>query len=207
LTSEPGRRADALLDGLGGGLADQHAVVAADVVDDGLVELVAADADRALVDHAAQRDHADLGGAAADVDDHRAGGLGHRQAGADRGGHRFLDQVHLGGAGAQGGVADGAALHLGGAAGHADDDARAGREHRARMHHLDELLDHLLGDHEVGDHAVLHGRMASMLPGTLPSMALASWPTAWMTFLPFGPPSWRMETTEGSSSTMPLPRT
>ena len=25
------------------------------------------------------------------------------------------------------------------------------------MHHLDELLDHLLGDHEVGDHAVLHG--------------------------------------------------
>jgi hypothetical protein len=51
------------------------------------------------------------------------------------------------------------------------------------------------------------GRMASMLPGTLPSMALASLPTAWMVFLPLGPPSWRMETTEGSSSTMPLPRT
>src|ERR1700756_4168258 len=28
------------------------------------------------------------------------------------------------------------------------------------------------------------GRMASMLPGTLPSMALASWPTAWMAFVP-----------------------
>ena len=28
------------------------------------------------------------------------------------------------------------------------------------------------------------GRMASMLPGTLPSMALASLPTAWMVFLP-----------------------
>ena len=51
------------------------------------------------------------------------------------------------------------------------------------------------------------GRMASMLPGTLPSMALASRPTAWMVFLPLGPPSWRMETTEGSSRTMPLPRT
>jgi hypothetical protein len=51
------------------------------------------------------------------------------------------------------------------------------------------------------------GRMASMLPGTLPSMALASRPTAWMVFLPFGPPSWRMATTDGSSSTMPLPRT
>jgi hypothetical protein len=31
-----------------------------------------------------------------------------------------------------------------------------GREQRARVHHLDELLDHLLGDHEVGDDAVLH---------------------------------------------------
>ena len=50
------------------------------------------------------------------------------------------------------------------------------------------------------------GRMASMLPGTLPSMALASWPTAWITFLPWGPPSWRMATTEGSSRTMPLSR-
>ena len=28
------------------------------------------------------------------------------------------------------------------------------------------------------------GRIASMLPGTLPSMALASRPTAWITFLP-----------------------
>ncbi len=51
------------------------------------------------------------------------------------------------------------------------------------------------------------GRMASMLPGTLPSIALASVPTAWIVFLPLGPPSWRMATTEGSSSTMPLPRT
>jgi hypothetical protein len=33
------------------------------------------------------------------------------------------------------------------------------------------------------------GRMASMFPGTLPSMALASRPTAWITFLPCGPPS------------------
>ncbi len=51
------------------------------------------------------------------------------------------------------------------------------------------------------------GRMASMLPGTLPSIALASAPTAWIVFLPLGPPSWRMATTEGSSRTTPLPRT
>ena len=51
------------------------------------------------------------------------------------------------------------------------------------------------------------GRMAMMLPGVLPSIIFASLPTAWMVFLPFGPASWRMATTEGSSSTMPLPRT
>ncbi len=51
------------------------------------------------------------------------------------------------------------------------------------------------------------GRIASMLPGTLPSICLASLPTAAIVFLPFGPPSWRIATTEGSFSTMPLPRT
>jgi hypothetical protein len=51
------------------------------------------------------------------------------------------------------------------------------------------------------------GRMASMLPGTLPSMALASLAHGLDGLLAVGPPSWRMATTEGSSSTMPLPRT
>src|SRR3990167_7694040 len=50
------------------------------------------------------------------------------------------------------------------------------------------------------------GRIASMLPGTLPSMALASLPTAWMVFLPWGPPSWRIATTDGSFKTIPCPR-
>ena len=51
------------------------------------------------------------------------------------------------------------------------------------------------------------GRMAMMLPGVLPSICFASLPTAWIVFLPFGPASCRMATTDGSSSTMPLPRT
>ena len=108
------------------------------------------------VDHAAQRDDADFRRAAADVDDHRARGFGDRQAGTDRGGHRLLDQVDLGGAGAQRRFTDGAALDLGRTARHADDDARAGAQHLAVMDHLDELLEHLLGHGEVGNHAVLH---------------------------------------------------
>src|SRR6266850_1488082 len=149
-------RADLLLDQLGGRLADQHAVVAADVVDDRLVELVAADAHRARVHHAAERDHADFRRAAADVDHHRAGRVGYRQIGADGGSHGLLDQIHLARAGANRRFPDRAALYLSRAAGHADDDAGGGREQLVVMHFLDELLEHLLGDGEVGDHAVLH---------------------------------------------------
>ena len=48
---------------------------------------------------------------------------------------------------------DGAALDRGRARGHADDDQRAG-EAAAVVHLADEVLDHLLGDFEVGDDAV-----------------------------------------------------
>ncbi len=65
--------ADLLLDPLGRGLADQKVMVAAHVGDDGFVHLVAADADRTRIDDARQGQDGDLGGAAADVDDHRAG--------------------------------------------------------------------------------------------------------------------------------------
>ena len=51
------------------------------------------------------------------------------------------------------------------------------------------------------------GRIAVMLPGVRPSICFAARPTSWITFLPLGPPSWRIATTEGSLSTMPLPRT
>src|SRR5690606_27462439 len=151
------RRADFFLDEFGGGLADEHAVIPADIVDDGLVELVAADPYRALVHHAAQRDHGHFGRAAADVDHHRAAGVRHGQPSADGRRHGFFDQVHVRGARAQRGFADGPALDLGGAAGYAHDDARAGRQNVARVDHADELLEHLLGHREVGDDAVFHG--------------------------------------------------
>ena len=90
----------------------------------GLVELVAADADGLADDDAAERDDGDLAGAAADVDDHAAGRLGHRQAGADGGRHGLLDERRPARAGRVGGLFDGALLDAGDAAGHADDDAR-----------------------------------------------------------------------------------
>src|SRR5262249_16712339 len=87
--------ADRDLDQLGAPLAAQQLVFALDKLRDRLVHFVAADADRAGKDDAGQRDDGDFGGAAADVDDHAARRLGDRQARADGGGHRLLDQIDL----------------------------------------------------------------------------------------------------------------
>jgi hypothetical protein len=75
------------------------------------------------------------------------------------------------------------------------------------VHHLDELLEHLLGDGEVGDHAVLHRADGLDVAGHLAQHLLGFLADRLMVFLPLGPPSWRMATTDGSSRTMPLPRT
>jgi hypothetical protein len=75
------------------------------------------------------------------------------------------------------------------------------------VHLLDELLEHLLGHGEVGDHAVLHRPDGGDVARRLAQHLLGRRPTAWMVFLALGPPSVRIATTDGSSSTMPLPRT
>src|ERR1035437_4162982 len=155
------------LDVLGGAIPDQKVEVAPDELDDALVHLVAADADRLAGDDAAQRDDGDLAGATANVDDHRAGGLPDRQAGPNRGRHRLLHQVGLAAAGVDGGVGDGALLDLGDTAGDAQDGSRAADVPAPVVHLGDEVLDHLLGDVEVGDVAVFeraHGDDVSRGP-------------------------------------------
>ncbi|MNE27567.1 hypothetical protein D3C80_1209830 [compost metagenome] len=147
--------ADVLLDALGGRFPDQQVMVAAHVADDGVVHHVAADADRTRIDDARQRQDGDLGRAAADVDDHRAGRLVDRQAGADRGGHGLVDQADAAGRGVQAGIIDGAALDGRGARGDADDHLGV-HEALAVMNLADEVLDHLFGDFEVGDDPVAH---------------------------------------------------
>ena len=145
--------ADFLLDALGAGFADQQILVAADIGDDRLVHLVAADAHTARIDDAAQRQHRDFRRAAADIHHHRAGGFGDRQAGADGGRHRFFDQKDAARAGRQSRFLNRAAFHRGRAGGHADDDHGIG-EGAAVMHFADEMLDHFFGDFEIGDDAV-----------------------------------------------------
>ena len=148
------RGADLELDALGGGFADQEVEVAPDVSADRLVHAVAADAGGAAISESLERDHADLGRAAADIDDHRPDRLGHRQACADRRRHRFLDQRDAVGAGIGHRVADRAPLDRGRARGDADHDfGAAAKAAGAAVRLADEVLDHLLGDFEVGDDA------------------------------------------------------
>jgi len=150
-------------------------------VHDRVVHLVATDADRLRDDDPAERDHRDLAGPAADVDDHRAGRLADREAGADRGRHRLLDQVRLAGAGGEARLLDGALFDPGDAGGHADDDP--GVREAVLVDLLDEVAEHLLGHIEVGDDAVLE--RADRLDRAGVSTA----------------------TTLGSESTIPRPRT
>ena len=76
--------------------------------------------------------------------------------GADGGHHGLFHQVHFAGFGAIGGIDDGALFHLRDFAGNADDDARM-HQHLAAVRLLNEVVQHALGDFEVGDDAVLHG--------------------------------------------------
>ncbi|CAN3975335.1 Spondin, partial [Dysosmobacter welbionis] len=90
--------ADLLLHLLSGALAHQQVVLAAHVLDHGLVQLVAGDLDGGALHHAGQGDDSDVRGAAADVHHHVTVGLGDVDASADGCGHRFFNEVDLPGA-------------------------------------------------------------------------------------------------------------
>src|SRR5690606_2262831 len=176
-----------LLDEFGRGFANEHTVVATDVIDDGLVELVATDSYGALVNHAAQGNDGDFRRATADIDHHRTAGVRYGKPCANCRSHGLFNEVHLARTGTQCRLTDGAALNLRGTAGNANDDARAGCEHAARVDHANELLEHLLGHGEVGNDAVFHGadrfniarHPAQHLLGLAPDCLndlLAAWP-------------------------------
>jgi hypothetical protein len=82
--------------------------------------------------------------------------LGDGQACADSRHHRLFHEIHFAGLGAVGRVFDGALLHLGNLGRHTDHDARM-HQHLAVVRLLDEVVQHLFGDLEVGNDAILHG--------------------------------------------------
>src|SRR5471032_4092 len=149
-------RTDFLLDALGGGFADQAAVVATHVGDDRFVEAVAANPYGFGVNHTVQGNQRDFGRTTTDIDNHRAASFFYRQAGTDRSRHWLFDQEHFTGTGTKGRFTDGATLHLGGFAGNADQHTRARLQKAVFVNLVDKVLQHLFADAEVGNDAVLH---------------------------------------------------
>ncbi len=76
--------------------------------------------------------------------------------GADGRHHGLLHQVNFAGFGAVRRIHNGALFHLRDFARDADHDARMD-QHLAAVRLLNEVIQHLLGDFEIGDHAVFHG--------------------------------------------------
>ena len=153
LLLQPVSRPDGDLAVLGHAVSDEQVEGRAGVGDDGLVYLVAGDADGARRGHGAEGDDGDLGRPAADVNDHRADRLGHGQARPDGSGHRLLDEIGFFGTGLLGGLDNGPALHLGDARRDADDDDRVEKA-LAAVDLLDKIAQHTLGLIEVGDDSV-----------------------------------------------------
>ena len=141
--------------------------------EDGLIELVAGNTDGLRDDDATHSDNGDLGGTAADVDDHGAGGFLDGQVGADSGGHGLFDQVGLAGAGLDRGLKDGTLLDRRDTGGNADDNARTRGPRIALLGRLvDKVAKHGLGNIEVGDDAVLQGTNGHDVAGRTAEHAL-----------------------------------
>ena len=90
-----------------------------------------------------------------DIHHHVAARLGNRQTRADRRHHRLLHQMHFARLRAIRRIHNRALFHLRNLARHADHNARM-HQHLPVMRLVDEVIQHLLGDFEVSDDAVLH---------------------------------------------------
>src|SRR2546422_879264 len=99
----------------------------------------------------------------AEVHDHAPRGPADGQPGADRGGHGFLDELGLAGAGREAGLLHCTLLDPGDAGGHAHHHARMGES--VLVDPLYEVPQHLFRDVEIGDHTILQGPDGTDRPG------------------------------------------
>src|SRR5690606_30406091 len=157
--------ADFVLDALGGGIADQAAVVTAHVGDDGFVEFVTTHPNRVGVDDAVQGDDGNFSGTAADVDNHGTAGFFYRQAGTDGRCHGLFNEEYFTSSGAQGGLTNGLAFNLGRLAGHAHQNPRARGNEAVFVNFVNKVLEHFFSDDEVSDHAIFHRADGGDVPG------------------------------------------
>ena len=155
-----------LLQFLGGALADGDAVFVANMLEDFLIVVVTGHAHTGGLDLAAKAQHGDIRGAAADINDHAAVRQGDVDAGAEGGGDRLVDQVHLTGTGCHHSLYHGIALNAGNSGGHAH--CHPGLDHVGAVHLLDKAADQLPGHGVVADDAVLQREDGGDIVGRTP---------------------------------------
>ena len=125
----------------------------AHIAHDGFIEFIPGDLDGIRQHRPAQGQDGHVAGAAADIQDHIAPGLGNVDARADSRRDGLLDQVGMAGAGFFRGVDDGTLFHLGDAAGHAYH--HPGLKEDAPAHHLaQEMVEQALGNIVIGNDPV-----------------------------------------------------
>ena len=115
--------------------------------------MVAGHADAGGLDLAAEAQHGDVGGAAADVDDHPAIRHGDVDAGAEGCGDRLINKVDLTRTGSHDGLHHSVALDAGNGGRHAD--GHPGLDHVGAVDLIDEAADELPGHGVVADDAIL----------------------------------------------------
>ena len=136
-----------------GALADGDAVLVAHMLEDLLIVVVAGHPHAGGLDLAAQAQHRNVRGAAADVDDHPAVGLGDVDAGAEGCSDGLINEVDLTRTGGHDRLDHGVALDAGDGRRHTD--RHAGLDHVGAVHLIDEPADELAGHGVVADDAVL----------------------------------------------------
>ena len=133
-------------------LANGNAELAADMLQDLVVVVVARHPDTGGLDLAAQRQHRDIRGSSADINDHPAIGHGNVDAGAEGRGNGLINEVDLPGTGGHDRLHHGVALNAGDGRRHAD--RHPGLDHVGAVHLIDEAADELTGHGVVTDDAV-----------------------------------------------------
>ena len=121
---------------------------------DCFVEAVAAETNRFGINNAIERDNRDLSGTTADIYDHRPARLLDRQPSANRRRHRLLDQADVSSTRASDRFTNRATLNLSRFTRHANQHAGTRWEKAVFMHFVDKMLQHLLSDLKIGDHAI-----------------------------------------------------
>ncbi len=128
-------------------------MIAANIGDNRLIHLIATDTHGPGIYNTAQRQHRDFRCATADINNHGARWLRHRQIGPDGSGHWLFDQEHAACTGAFCRFLNGATLDRCGPGRDTDNDLRAGKA-ASVMHLANKVLNHFFGNFEVGDHAI-----------------------------------------------------